>query len=142
MAFKTINIKGDFLRKEGEASAAITPGDLVEFGGANDIDVHGVAAGIARKAFALENDLVGDGIDDNYASGDTVQYGIFQPGAEVYAWLAYGENASIGSALVSAGDGTLAVVGSGENAVVVAFAVEAKDNTTGGADVRIQVEVA
>jgi hypothetical protein len=138
----TIALKGGFIRKEGEASGAITPGHLVEFGGSQDLQVHGSAAGVARKAFALENDLVGDGISDAYAQGETVQYGVFAQGAEVYAFLNYGENASLGDALVSAGDGCLAVQGTDEEFAVVAFALEAVDNTSGGADVRIEVEVA
>jgi hypothetical protein len=141
----TIMLKGDFIRKEGEASAAITPGHLVEFGGSNDLQVHSSAAGVARKAFALENDLIGLGIDDDYASGDTVQYGVFSAGAEIYAWLDGGENASLGDALVSAGDGSLAVMASNEEFAVVAYALEAADNSgesAGGAQMRIQVEAA
>ena len=139
----TIILKGGFVRKEGEASAGITPGHLVEFGGTNDLRVHASAAGVARKAFAIENDLVGDGIDDAYVVGDSVQYGVFESGAEIYAWLNYGESVSKGAALVSAGDGSLAAVGSEpETDVVVAFAMETKDNSTGGVDVRIIVEAA
>ncbi len=140
-AKQTIVLKGNFVRKEGEASGAITPGHLIEFGGANDIDVHGVAAGLARKAFALENSLIGGAISDAYSTGETVQYGVFNSGAEVYALLAYGETVTKGQGLVSGGDGTLALVGTSEDDVVVAFANEAKTNTTGGAAVRIEVEV-
>lgn len=141
MAAHTIALKGEHIRKEGEASAAITPGHLVAFGGAKDLVVHASAAGQARKAFALENDLVGLGIDDAYALGEMVQYGVFCPGSEVYAFLAAGENASKGSKLVSAGNGALAVMGSGEADGLVAFALEAKNNT-GSTAVRIKVEVA
>ena len=143
MAPKTISLRGDFLRKEAIAAGVITPGHLLEYGGSDDlgVDVHGVPAGMARKAFALEDDHIGNGIDDAYAADDNVQYGVFYPGAEVYAWLAYGETAVIGNFLVSAGDGTLAVEATAEEAYAVGVALEDVTNTTGGVDVRIKVEV-
>jgi len=139
-----IALKGDSIRKEGEASGVITPGDLIEFGGANDLQTHGTAGGPARKAFAIENDLIGDGIADDYALGDTVQYGVFVPGAEVNAHLNYPENVSKGDPLVSGGDGGLVafIESTHEAGVIVGFANEAKNNSAGGAQVRIVVEVA
>ena len=141
----TIGLKGDWILKEGEASEGITPGHLVEFGGSNDLQLQSTAAGVARRAFALENDLVGKGVDDAYVAGDTVRYGVFEQGAEVYAWLDGGENVAKGAQLVPAGDGSLAEVGSGEEASICAFAMEAVDNSgtsAGGAHKRIIVEVA
>ncbi len=142
----TITLKGDHVRKEGEASEAITPGMLIEFGGTNDLRKHATEAGPGRKAFALENDLVGEGIDDAYASGDTVQYGVFPPGAEVYALLDGGENASVGSQLMSSGDGSLKVVETeAQQDSIIAWAIEDKNNSAtsaGGAHARIKVEVA
>jgi len=121
---RTIMAKGGYIRKEGEASGTITPGMLVEFGGSNDLQAHSTAAGIGRKAFAVENDLIGRGIDDDYSAGEVVQYIIPEPGGEVYALLAGGETVSKGDALVSAGDGTLAAMGSGEEAGLIGFAME------------------
>jgi len=134
----TIVLKGEFVRKEGEASAAITPGDLVEFGGANDLQVHSTAGGAARKAFALENDLVGEGIDDAYAAGDTVQYGVFYPGAEVYGRLAAAATCSIGDPLESDGNGRLQPSSTPVTASVVAWALE----TVAVAGSRVKAEVA
>lgn len=145
---RTIALKGEFIRKEGEASGAITPGHLVEFGGANDLQVQGTAGAFCRKAFAVENDLIGDGISDAYASGDTVQYGVFSAGTEVYALLAAGENVAKGAALVAAGDGSLqaaSAAASGESTpdeYVVAFAMEAVNNSAASTQARIIVEVA
>lgn len=140
----TICLKGGYIRKEGVASAAITPGHLVEFGGANDLRVHSTAGGNARKAFALENDLVGDGIADAYDTGDTVQYGVFERGAEVYAWLEYTENVAKGAALESSGSGTLqahTAVGSVVPVdAIVGYALEAVNASA--ADARIKIEVA
>lgn len=152
---KTIILKGHGIRKEGVASGAITPGHLVEFGGANDLQVHSTAAGNARKAFAVENDLIGNGITDDYAAGDQVQYSVFQTGEEVYALVAAGATAiTKGAALESAGDGTVAVyaaqaVNEGGTATytiydgaIVGYALEAVDNSVGGSAVRIRIEVA
>lgn len=145
----TVILKCNGVRKEGAASEAITPGSLVEFGGANDLQNHSTAAGNARKAFAIENDLVGDGIDDVYAVGERVQYEVFPAGAEVYARVAAAAPAiAKGAALESAGDGTVRAVATSaatsqaQRDSVVGYALEAVDNSGGGSAVRIKIETA
>lgn len=142
---KTIAISGSHHRKEGVTDETVTPGHLLEYGGSNDLQKHSTASGNAGRMFALENDLVGDGIDDDYASGETVQFCIAKPGAKIYAWLAYGEDVSVDDYLESAGDGTLqehTAIGSDVQVeAVVARATEAVTNTSGGEAVRIEVEV-
>jgi len=64
----SVVLKGDFVRKEGKATVAVVPGMLVQW----DTDAKtikpnvgiagAVPGGAARKAFALENDLVGQGL--------------------------------------------------------------------------------
>lgn len=131
---KTIPLKGDFIRKEGVASEAITPGHLVEFGGAKDYRKHSTIGGAARRAFALENDLIGKGIDDAYALGDQLQVGLFVPGAECYAIT----NAAVtkGDPLESAGDGTLKAASTPIEGSTIAYAVE---TTTGAGRCRVEV---
>lgn len=142
---KTIALKGDFIRKERVAAGPITPGELIELASATTVQAHSTPGGNAPKAFALENDLVGDGIDDAYGAGDTVQYGVFQRGAEVYALLAHGENVNPGDPLESDGNGALqahTAIGSGVQVdAIVGYALEAVNNTS-GADARIKIEVA
>lgn len=145
----TVILKGNGIRKEGKASAAITPGHLIEFGGANDLRVHATAAANARKAFAVENDLVGDGIATAYATGERVQYEVFGSGCEVYALVAASATAiTKGAALESAGDGTLRILTTAAATTqaqrdgVVAYALEAVDNSGGGSPARIKVEIA
>lgn len=104
---KTIILKGCGIRKERTAGGVITPGHLVYLTSANTVAVHANAGQNAQKAFAVENDLVGGTISDNYAASSKVQYEIMERGAEVNALIANGENISIGDALESAGDGTL-----------------------------------
>jgi hypothetical protein len=142
MARNTVVLAGDFLRKQGQASEAITPGHLVEFGGAKELRKHATAGGPARKAFALENDLVGKGIDDAYAVGDLVQYGVFQPGSEVYALLGASQTIAKGDMLVSNGDGALRKLTTEvQQDSLVGWALEAV--TTGAAETkRIKIEVA
>lgn len=86
MTVKTITLKGNDLviRKEAIADAAITPGMLLELT-ATGVKKHAGAGLNAQKMFAVENEVVGDGIDDDYATNDTVLYGIFPPGSEVFA---------------------------------------------------------
>jgi hypothetical protein len=132
---KTIALKGDYIRKEREANAAITPGDLIEVMSTGNVRVHATVGGQGQRAFALENDLVGRDWDAAYAAGDAVQYGVFVPGAEVYARVT--EAANLGDALESAGDGRLQVASTPVEGSIVAYAAE----TVGGAG-RIKIEVA
>ena len=95
--------------EELEANAAITPGHLVELMSTEKIRVHATSAGNALPMFALEDELQGNGIDDDYAAEDQVRVWIPGRGDIVYALLANGETAVIGSFLESNADGTLKV---------------------------------
>ena len=107
---KTIKIKKYLdIVEEYEAVAALYPGHLLELTTAGKVQKHSDASGEVVAAFALEDELQGNGIDDAYAAADKVQVWYPTKGEVVNAVLADGENASIGSLLVSNGDGTLAV---------------------------------
>lgn len=112
MAHRVIDLLGAGLQKQAIASGAITPGMLVEFGedgnGELTIAVHGTASGNAPKAFAIENELIGKGIDDAYADTETAQYMSFPSGAEVNAIAS--EQIDKGDFVESAGDGKVRVV--------------------------------
>ena len=124
--------------KERVAGGAITPGHLIELNASGQVVVHATAAAVfAQKAFALEDQAQGRGIDDAYAANDLVVYQVFGAGEEVYAWLENAGNVAIGAALQSNGAGELEARTTGE---VVAYALEAV-NASGGA-ARIKVEVA
>jgi len=128
----TILIKGEHIRKEVEATGVVTPGMQVSLVGA--------AGGGARKAFALENDLIGGGVDDDYAIGTVIQTGVMPPGAEVYALLGASENVAKGDPLQGDGAGALVALGTGDEPNTIAFAAEAVNNATSG-PIRIRVEV-
>lgn len=110
MAKNTIKVKkySDVI-EEIDAGGAITPGHLLELNSSGDVVVHNSAGESVLPMFALEDELQGGEIDDAYASGDKVQVWIPGRGDQVYALLADGEVAAIGSFLESNGDGTLKV---------------------------------
>lgn len=133
-------------RLAGEAG--ILAGHLVEEA-AGAVQLHSTAAGSAQKLFAMPNVAVAGDIDTAYANGETVIYGAFHSGQEVYALVAAGATAiPDGGKLESAGDGTLRVVSASAATAdtsrdsTVAYAKEAVDNSGGGAAVRIKVRIA
>ena len=111
MAYKTITVMGEPVRKELTATAvAITPGFLVErTSTTGQCQAHANAGLNAVRMFALEDENQGKEISDAYAVSALIQVGIFNAGDEVYALLADGQNAAIGSFLESNGDGYLKV---------------------------------
>jgi len=113
MAYTTIKVlwMNPQLQKELKATAvAITPGFLVErTSTAGQCQAHSNAGLNAVRMFALEDELQGKEISDNYAASAIIQVGIFNAGDEVYALLADGQTAAIGSFLESNGDGYLKV---------------------------------
>ena len=141
--------RGTSVVREKLAGGAITPGDLLEQSTSDTFVVHNSAGVNAQRIFALENLANGGTISDAYASGDTVRALYAQPGDLVYALVADGATAiTQGAALESAGDGTLriattdAATDDTQRDAVVAYAAEAVDNSGGGAEARIKVEVA
>lgn len=136
---KTVELYGYGIQNEAEALAAITPGMLIERG-SGGVQAHSTAGETATPAFAVENGMVGRGIDDAYADGDQVIYKTFSPGSAVYALAHAGGTAiTINAFLKSGGDGTLELATDDE--VVIAQALEAVDNSGGSEAVRIKVEV-
>lgn len=119
MPNNTITLKGTGIRSEALAVAAITPGHLVELTSADKIQKHSGAGLAAERAFAVEDDLQGNDIDDDYSAGAIAQYNIYRPGDEVYALLANGESVAIGDKLESNGDGTLRKVDTDTSAATI-----------------------
>ena len=149
MTVKTIVLKGQGqVRKELIAAAAITPGYLCERTSSNTVQKHAGAGLTAAPMFALENEVVGGNIDTAYVALDTVLLGIFPPGTEIFALVAASASAIvIGDVLESDGDGTLriqtadAATDAAQRRSAVAVAIEAVDNSGGGSEARIKVEL-
>lgn len=135
---KTIELYGHGVQHEATALGTITPGMLVERA-AGGVQAHSSAGDVANTSFANEYALTGGTIDRDYLEDDQVVFTSYNPGSGVYAWVADDVNAAEGDLLASAGDGTLAVAADDE--VAVAQALEAVDNSAGGAPARIRVEV-
>lgn len=137
------------------AAGTIVPGMLLELTSADKVQAHSNAGQDAVPYFAIEDALQGKGINNNYAVDDRVRVWVAIQGSEVYAWLADGENASIGSLLESDGNGRLRVhtadsAGAVEYPLaIVAQAIEAKNlsGSSGGessgaqGDQRIKVRI-
>lgn len=100
----------DRVMEEKVAAAELYPGHLLELTSADKVQKHSSSTGQANPCrVAVEDAAQGNGIDDAYAADDRVYVWTPMPGDEVYAVLADGENASIGSYLASNADGTLKV---------------------------------
>lgn len=131
------------VQEEYTATAvAITPGMLLELTSGGLVKAHSKASQPVLPMFALEDELQGNGIDDNYAASSKVQVWIPGRGDEVYAILAAGENVAIGDFLESDGNGHLqkwvADTASSTGApiypnTIVGMAIEAKDLSASGA---------
>jgi len=99
--YNTIKLKKyQDIIEEYEAASTIVPGNLLEITSAGKVQNHSTAGGEANAIFALEDELRGQGIEDDYAAGDRVQCWVAQRGEIVYARLA-------DSKLESAGNGCL-----------------------------------
>jgi len=146
MAKNTIKVKkySDVI-EEYVANATITPGMLVEVMTTNKLRAHATASGNALPMFALEDELQGKVITDDYSANDQVQVWVPYRGDMVYAILKTGQNVTIGTFLVSNGDGTLkawaqdASAGDVKPTEIVGVATEAVNAS--GADARIIVRI-
>lgn len=109
MAYNTIKIKkySDVIEEYTATAVAITPGMLLELTSAGLVQAHSGEGQNQLQMFALEDELQGKGIDDNYAASDKIQCWIPNRGDCVYAILEDGENVSIGDFLESNGAGLL-----------------------------------
>ena len=136
MSYKTIKIKkySDNI-DERDAASAITPGMLIELDSNGKVQAHANAGQNAFPLFALEDELQGNSIDDDYAADNKVQCWIPYRGDEVNAIVADGNTISIGDQLESDGNGYLqAHSADSAGAVeypnsVVAVALEAVDTS-------------
>lgn len=141
---RTIRLKGVGRRIEKPAQGAILPGSLVALTRSDGFIKHPSAGNKASAMFALENELIGLGIDDAYASGDLVQVEHFNQGDWVLAYLAASATKVWeGDYLESDGAGGLRLVGADyqEGASAIAQAMETVDNSAGGSIARIKVAI-
>ena len=146
MSYNTIKVKkyNDVI-EEFVAASTITPGMLVEPTSTGTIKAHDTAGANQMAMFALEDELQGGLISDDYSALDQVQVWVAGRGDMVYGILVTGQNVTAGAYLVSNGDGKLkaladfASVGGVETLEVVGQATEAVNASA--ADKRIVVRI-
>lgn len=133
--------KGGGQYKEADANEAITPGHLIQINSSGKAIKQ--TAALSTKAVAIEATFIGKGRDDAYAANDRVLYRIAEEGDEVYGLV------KAGAAAVAYGDllkadtsapGCLITITTTEQALAVAKAQAAVDNSGGGSQARIRVE--
>lgn len=146
---KVIALRGQpIVDEQLQASAAITPGDLIEVN-SGKWRRNANAAKNAIPAFALERDELGKGIDStagDYAANDYVKAGFFHAGQRVNAFIGSGQaTTAYVTFLESAGDGTLralatdAATDDTQRVSVVAVAVETVSTVTAKTRVAVQL---
>jgi hypothetical protein len=145
-SYKTIMLKGQEFAPTEEAKAGeagIYPGMFLKFQSDGDFELQDESETIGPMLIAVEDDNKGGTIDTVYTSGENALARWVPIGAEVFAYLAPGHNASIGSYLSFAGyeypgalgvaQQTSAQLGTGARFV----AKEAVNNSAGLTAVRI-----
>jgi hypothetical protein len=120
MEKNTIKLKKylDVIEEYTATAVAITPGMLLELTSADQVQAHSTEGGIVLPMFALEDELQGNGIDDNYAVSAKIQVWVAVRGEQVFANIADSEEVNIGDFLISAGNGKLKVADSTDTEVV------------------------
>ena len=134
MAAQRIHLKGPYRYDEAYAGAAnILPGMLLIKNSSDQCVIHATEGGRGECMIGLEDALQGSIVSTAYTISNIMPFMICQKGTEFYGLLEDGQNAIIGSELMSTGNGKFKLIGdleSGETlAQVIAHAIEAKDLT-------------
>jgi len=145
-----IVLRGDPTLDDTQTAAeTITPGHLVAFDGSGNIVKHSVAAGNAQKLFAANLPERNQAIGDAFSTNDRVRLVRAHGGVRIHALVAAAAAAiAKGAPVESAGDGTVRALASSaatseaQRDSVVGYAAEAVDNSGGGAEARIAIDIA
>lgn len=107
-SFNTIVLKGEPRHDEMPASAALSPGHLIELLSTGKVRKHASAGGTAERLFAKEQALSGGTVSTAFAADDLVPIAVCDGDDEVQARVPASAAAIVkGDKLVSNGDGTL-----------------------------------
>jgi hypothetical protein len=146
MSKRVIILMGDpTINEERKATEAIKPGHLIMHASATTCSKNTANGADVARAFALERDELGKGIDDTYsndagasayAANDYVKEAVCYPGCRVNAWIPSGQNISAGNYLQADNAGRLVVYASGAR---LARALEAVNATAGDARIRVEI---
>lgn len=119
MSYNQSHMKGSFRREEAVAAATITPGMLLEITSAGKFQAASTEGGYTERIVAEVDALQGHSMEDDYAADALVAANVELPGNEAAVLLQAGQNAVIGSLLISGGDGTLIVNGQEDSTTTV-----------------------
>lgn len=108
------------VQREGKAGGAITPGMLLNIRNVAAVVAHNEAGQECQCAVAVENDLVGKGIGDNYANGEQIRWLVLGDGERFYGLIAASQNIAVGDLLTSNGDGMLKEAGATDFVIGIA----------------------
>lgn len=127
-------------RKTVIGSGTIKPGMILDRSAA--LVLAHASAGVRQRIrlVAEEDELQGNDIDSNYASGAQVICRVLLPGDEANILLRDGQDIAIGDGLISNGDGTLRIVASGELPDYIALEALDLSATANTTDKHILVE--
>ena len=125
---------------------------ILDVDSAGKYEIHNTEGSDGSAIIAVENELIGGLISDDYPSGDQVRAVYAQPGDEILMRLKTGENVTFANILKSDGSGGLVIhtarsVNEGGSNTWTQYehpaffkALETRNNTSGGYE-NIQVEV-
>ena len=145
---RIIVLKGDPIVKEAKAAAAgILPGhrlDLTLNGTVLEVGVAGAATedDPGRKAFAKENDVVGNTAADVYADNDDVQYVVAKSGDEIQVRAVVSLTWVTGAPLYAAAAGRVTDVAGTTGVAFAPIGFALSNVTTSTADQLVPMEVA
>jgi len=140
---RVVRVRTDVPITEAEASVVVMPGMMVEPVAGGTFVPHSTDGSAHPKMFAVENDLIGRTIDDEYAIGERMILISPRQGDRVLVLLENGEEVEFGTPVTSTGNGRVRVGVEGTDDIV-GFSREAFDMSgSSGADGtgRIVIEV-
>jgi len=123
-------------REERHAAGTISPGMFIERDSSGEFIAQSAALASDEIMIAVEDDLQGHGMSDDYSSGDRVFFVHLYPGDEVNALITTAENLAIGDDLEFTGDGKLREYTSG---VKVAKAIQAIASAVAGTHYAVKI---
>lgn len=149
MTANTVVVKGNGLRKERLAGAAVTPGHILKLQSDNTVDPHGAESGTTGTWVAIEDEIHGKAMTTAYASGDNILIEVLGPGCEFNALVGAAAPAIVIGDFLEIGAvagclqkvETSAATPDTERNAARFMALEAVDNSGGGSAARILVEV-
>ena len=124
---------------ENLADAALSPGHILQLNADGEVLKHNTTGGNGLCRVAVEDALQGKTVATAYAAAALVPNHIQRRGTRFQALLASGQDISPGDPLMSNGSGCLTMWTSGSDYVVLAWADEELDLSSGSTDTLLAV---